>query len=84
MAISAMSVAPKPSWSAISLLACRALTMSASVLMRTFDFNCFHRSARPPRQDGKPFFQVQRRRYAREREPKLDHREGNVGLDARR
>src|SRR6267378_1764825 len=89
VATTASSVEGKPHCAANSRPFCRADTMSASVSMDTrtssamsAPFMLLDFPLGAAMEVLEPFLQVQRRRHTLQREPQLDHRERDLGLDA--
>src|SRR5688572_16662722 len=83
VAIEIWSVEEKPIFEAIARPRWRAVTMSLSCEIATVTSSCM-RSAGFPHvvQDGDGFLEVERGPHVGEREPQLDHRERDLGLDA--
>src|SRR5256884_7307642 len=91
-AMTVCSPLEKPATAANARPCCRASTTSTSAAIdrrsssptaaRLLGFGFEGAFFGPASQEGQTFLEVEHRRNAFERQPELDHREGNVGLDA--
>src|SRR5690242_17501009 len=81
VATSVWSVIPRPRAAASSRPFCRAVTMSASPSIGTRSSPGIDGPPVRRLEQGEPLLEVEGGRHAVEREPELDHREGDLGLD---